>query len=291
MIAESFIPVRVTRDHALARDWELVLVSQGLAPQVGESLEGFVVSVPDHEAVAARAALAAYDEESLRAAPEPVEPARPMSLFSGVILGELLLLFFFVSSLNSPALPWFERGSADAERILSGELWRTVTALTLHADIAHVLSNAAAAAIFFSAVCSVLGAGLGSILVLLAGAGGNWLNALAHGSSHASVGASTAVFGAVGMLGVLGMSKRRRTNMVARRKWLSVAAALALLAMLGTAGQRTDLFAHLFGFAAGALLALFAVRLTYMPGFAIQLLSGAAALTLLVYCWYLAFFR
>lgn len=291
MIAEPLIPVRVTHDHALAREWELVLVSQGLAPHVGESLDGFVLSVPDHEAAAARAALAAYDEENQRAALEPVEPPQPMSLFSGIILGELLLLFYFITSLKNPALPWLERGSADAERILNGELWRVVTALTLHADVAHVLGNAAAAAIFFSAVCSILGAGLGSMMVLLAGAGGNLLNAIMHGASHISVGASTAVFGAVGMLGVLGMSKRRRTSMVARRKWLSVAAALALLAMLGTAGQRVDLFAHLFGFAAGALLALFVVRLRSAPGAAIQLLCGAAALALLVYCWYLALAR
>lgn len=270
------------------REWELVVVSQGLSPHVGESLEGFVLSVPVDEAGAARAALAAYDEESLRIAPEPVEPAQPLSLFWGIVIGELLLLFFFITNFKSSVFPWLERGSANAERILSGELWRVVTALTLHADIAHVVANAAAAAIFFSAVCGILGAGLGSIMVLLAGAVGNLLNAIMHGASHISVGASTAVFGAVGMLGVLGMSQRRRTSLVARRKWLSVAAALALLAMLGTAGQRVDLFAHLFGFAAGAVLALFAVRLPRVPGVAIQLLCGAAALTLLVYCWCLA---
>lgn len=284
-----FSPVRATRDPALARDWELVLISQGLSPTVDEGLDGFVVRVPASETAAALAALAAYDKESSRAAPQPVEPPQPISLFWGIVIGELLVLFFFITHLKSPNISWFERGSADAERILSGELWRVVTALTLHADIAHVLGNAAAAAIFFSAVCSMLGAGLGSALILLAGAGGNYLNAFMYGSSHISVGASTAVFGAVGILGILGMSQRRRTSLVARRKWLSAAAALALLAMLGTAGQRVDLFAHLFGFAAGALLAaVVAVLFPKSPGMLIQLFSGAAALALIAYSWYLA---
>jgi len=284
--------VRITHDHALVREWELVLVSQGLAPHVGESMDGFVLSVRADEAAAARAALAAYDEENLRAARERVTPPEPMSLFSGIILGELLLLFFFITSLKTPAFPWLQRGSADAERILNGELWRVVTALTLHADIAHVLGNAAAAAIFFSAVCSILGAGLGSVALLFAGAIGNYLNALmygSHGSAHISVGASTAVFGAVGMLGVLGMSTRRRTTMVARRRWLSVAAAVALLAMLGTAGQRTDLFAHLFGFAAGVVMAaLVVITRLKAPGELTQLSCGAAALAVIACCWYLA---
>ena len=78
-----------------------------------------------------------------------------------------------------------------AELILAGELWRAVTALTLHADHAHLLSNAIACALFLSVVCGALGAGVGSALVLLAGAGGNLANALLHGSHRVSVGAAT----------------------------------------------------------------------------------------------------
>ena len=112
-------------------------------------------------------------------------------------------------------MQWFERGSADADRILHGELWRTVTALTLHADLAHVLSNAIGITVFLGALSSIMGPGLSSALVLLAGAGGNLANALIHGSSHVSIGASTSVFGAVGMLGGLGLARRGRKKVAA----------------------------------------------------------------------------
>ena len=129
-------------------------------------------------------------------------------------------LFFFITVAWYPTAQWFERGSADADRILLGELWRTVTALTLHANLAHVLSNAIGITLFLGALSTILGPGLGSALVLLAGAGGNLANALVHGSAHVSVGASTSVFGAVGMLGGLGLARRGRKKLPRRRAWL-----------------------------------------------------------------------
>ena len=289
MTTDFPITVRVTRSQALAQEWELVLITQGLAPSVWPTSDGFALIVPENELEAARAALAAYERDNPSSVPEPAEPAEPIDLFWGMVVALLLLGFFFVTTLKDSAVPWLARGSGDAERILAGELWRTVTALTLHADIVHVVSNAVAAAIFLSAVYSILGVGLGSVLVLLSGAGGNFFNALMHGSSHISVGASTAIFGAVGMLGVLGMSKRRRSGLARRRAWLPIAAAVALLAMLGTAGQRVDIFAHLFGFLAGAVLAgLATLVVPKPPAQVVQWLCGTAALATIVYCWFLA---
>jgi hypothetical protein len=53
-------------------------------------------------------------------------------------------------SLTGPREPgaiWFDRGSASAQQILAGEVWRTVTALTLHADLAHVVVLSAIASL------------------------------------------------------------------------------------------------------------------------------------------------
>jgi rhomboid protease GluP len=126
-------------------------------------------------------------------------------------------------------------------------------------------------------------------VVLLAGAGGNLANALVHGSAHVSVGASTSVFGAVGMLGGLGLARRGRKKVPRRRAWAPVAAALALLAMLGTGGERVDVLAHLFGFLFGAVLGLFFAFVTPRPpGFRIQWAWGSAAAAVLIYCWTLA---
>src|SRR2546422_4485816 len=71
--------------------------------------------------------------------------------------------------------------------IVAGEWWRTVTALTLHADVPHLLGNAVASVVLVGAVSRELGPGLGLWLLVLAGAGGNALTAVAHGARYDSV--------------------------------------------------------------------------------------------------------
>ena len=286
----SQILLRVTGDQHLAEEWELVLLAQGLSPSLRRTPDGVVLTVPEAEVDRALASLAAYERENHRKATEPVEPMESGSLRAGVAVAMILLIFFIITAQWLPALSWFARGSADAERILQGDLWRTVTALTLHADVVHALSNAVAVALFLGAVSSMVGAGLGGALVLLAGAGGNLANAFLHGSPHVAVGASTAVFGAVGLLASLGVTRRRRRSLSRWRACLPVAAALALLGMLCSGGQRVDIWAHLFGLLVGAVLgipvALVALR---APGLSIQWACGTAAIAVLIYCWILAF--
>jgi membrane associated rhomboid family serine protease len=258
--------------------------------------EGFVLSVPIDEAERAAGVISAYesekrDYESRREQEAQREP-EPIAAGSGpaaVAVSAALMLFFFLTGPRNPAVIWFERGSADAERILLGELWRTVTALTLHADVAHVLANALVGAVFLSAVCGALGAGVGCALVLLSGAGGNLANALFQSSHHVSVGASTAVFGAVGLLSGLAVARRRRQQSLRRHAWVPIGAGLAILAMLGTTGARVDLWAHLFGLLVGGVLGIpvgFALRRP--PGPLTQWILGGTAFMAVLYCWGLA---
>ena len=284
------IVLRVTGDRHLAEEWELVLLAQGLSPSLRRTPDGVVLSVPEAELDRALAGLSAYERENPRKAAEPVEPTGSGSLLAGAAVALMLLIFFSITVQWLPALSWFARGSADAERILQGELWRTVTALTIHADVAHALSNAVAVALFLGALSSMVGAGLGGALVLLAGAGGNLANAFLHGSPHNAVGASTAVFGAVGLLGSLGTIRRRRRALSRWRAWLPVAAALALLGMLGSGGQRVDIWAHLCGLLVGTVLGIpIALVAPRPPGLRIQWACGAAAVAVLIYCWTVAF--
>ena len=233
--------------------------------------------------------LSAYERENPPKLRETDEPVEPPNLVAGASIAGILLLFFFITAMGHPSVQWFELGSADADRILFGELWRAVTALSLHANLAHVLSNAIGITIFLGALSNILGPGLASALVLLAGAGGNLANALIHGSAHVSIGASTSVFGAVGMLGGLGLARRGRSKVPKRRAWLPFAAALALLAMLGTGGERVDVLAHLFGFLFGGVFGLlFAFVTPRPPGLRIQWACGGAAFAVLISCWLLA---
>jgi len=283
------IGVRVTVDQRLAEEWQLVLLAQGLSPSLRRSPQGLVLSVPEAEADRALASLSAYEQENPRKVAEHVEEIKAGSVLAGVTVALMLLLFFFVTVRWLPTLTWFERGSADAQLIIRGELWRIVTALTLHDDAVHVLSNAVAAALFFSFVSNMVGVGVGGALVLLAGAGGNLADAFLHGSPHDAVGASTAIFGAVGTLGSLGVMRRRRSALSRWRGWLPMAASLALLGMLGSGGERVDIWAHLFGLLVGALVGIVtALVMPRPPGRLIQWGCGTASIIVLITCWALA---
>jgi rhomboid protease GluP len=286
----SEIPLRVTPDQRLAEEWELVLLAQGLTPSVHRSADGVVLSVPEEELETALASLSAYERENPPKLQDREHPIEEPNWIAGILVAELLLGFYFVTAMRNTTVPWFERGSADAGRILLGELWRSVTALTLHTDLAHAASNAAAAAIFLSVLFGLLGVGLGIALVLLAGGAGNLANAFLQGSPHVSVGASTAIFGAVGMLGGLGVVRRRRISTAKRQAWIPVAAALGLLAMLGTGGPHVDVLAHFFGFLIGGVLGILcAFVFPRLPGLGVQWFFGCAALATLIYCWIVAF--
>ena len=287
MIELSAIRLRVAPRRRKADEWALVLEAEGLSPRVWQAPEGFVVGVPAEEAERASAALFAYESENPPRPPEVLaETAGSAHLYVALAVWVVLLDLFFITDAWAPAARWFEYGSADAERIVAGELWRSVTALTLHADLKHALANAIAGAIFLTAVCRRLGPGLGVALVLLTGVGGNLINAFAHDAFHVSVGASTAVFGAVGMLGGIGVVRRRRLGVRGRYAWIPLAAGLALLAMLGTTGERIDLWAHLFGFVVGSALGLaVALAVPVPPRARVQWAFGLAALALVVLSW------
>ncbi len=125
-----------------------------------------------------------------------------------------------------------------------------MTALTLHADGQHLLGYLLIGGGFIPMLCRALGSGLDWSLLLLSGSFGNLLNAFLQAPLHRSVGASTAVFGAVGLLAAIHLLRERQ------RWYLPLAAALALLALLGSEGENTDLGAHLFGLAVGIVLGL-----------------------------------
>jgi len=279
-------PIRVAPSARTAKDWSLVLLAEGLPVRVAPADRGWGVWVPAAEAERAAALLELYLREN-RPRPEVPAPAWPGSgpVHAALVLVAGLLLFFLVTGPAAAGSPWLERGASSA-RILAGEPWRAVTALTLHADTAHALSNAAAGMLFFSLAFRALGPGLGVALVLAAGALGNAVNAGLRAAPYLSVGASTSVFGAVGLLAGLAAARGGGGR---RRPWVMAAAGLALLAMLGTGGLRTDVWAHFFGLVVGGVLGAGVGRwLERPPALAAQVGWGGVALALVAASWALA---
>jgi rhomboid protease GluP len=269
-------PLREEHDEGVAHDKSLALEGMGIAHEVqSNEQDTWIIVVDDADAARAERVLAAWEGEN---APRPEAPARPIygPSLVGAVAAVAIVSFAAFLGLTSSAR-WVERGSADATLILRGEWWRVATALTLHADAAHVVGNAAAVGILFTAVASRLGPALAAWLPLVAGLAGNAATALVTRSGHLSIGASTTVFGAVGILSAL--------QVPGRRAWLTLGAGVALLGFLGT-GERADLFAHLFGFLAGVVEGLALRRASPPRRSPLQPALAAAAIAALAGAWW-----
>ncbi len=228
---------------AQALDASLLLEAVGIPHELyGLPDDRWLVAVEERARSVAQATLAAYELEN---APGPEPAARPE--YGDSLVGFWVALAIILSTmLIGPRGPtvWFERGAADAARILNGEWWRALTALSLHADAGHAAGNAVAAGLLLTALARRLGPGIAVWSTLAAGLAGNLATAWSVHANYSSVGASTAVFGALGTLSAL--------QAPGRRAWVTLGAGVALLGFLGT-GEKADLLAHLFGFVAGAL--------------------------------------
>jgi membrane associated rhomboid family serine protease len=205
----------------------------------------------------------------------PSPPSAPkFSLFAFVWI--MALFFGLQAHFSSGPGAWTDRGVADSSAIVRGEWWRTLTALTLHADLPHLIANVGVGLIFAAALLPLLGTGWTWAGIVLSGAAGNWLNAWGHrgtGDSHFSIGASTAVFGGLGMLvgwqvaeAIRGNRKPCLAAQVSRTVWFPIGAGLALLAYLGSGSEdeRVDFMAHLFGMLAGGAIG-FVLAWTRLP--------------------------
>ncbi len=168
------------------------------------------------------------------------------------------LLFVFHQQSQDPTLA-DRYASSSIGLIALGEWWRPFTALFLHGDGGHILGNLASGAVFGALVSKSIGPRNGWAMILLSGTLGNAItSAVTYPEPFVSLGASTAVFGALGILSGIGLVENFREEL--RMPWMRVLApllaGLVLLGWLGGAapGAGVDVFGHVFGFSAGVLL-------------------------------------
>jgi membrane associated rhomboid family serine protease len=160
-------------------------------------------------------------------------------------------------------------------------------ALTLRWDGPHLVANLGAGVWFGYLAGRQLGAGTAWLLTVTGAAAANFFDAHFGPATYRSVGASTAVFTALGLIAA--HSWRTRFHLPQRRalRWAPLIAGLVLLGWFGSAGEGTDLVAHALGFVSGCLLgALAALRtvealLNRVP----QWLAGLATLGSLALAW------
>jgi len=278
--------------------WPLVLAARGIPCRSVQGDEGWQLLVHRQHLAEAYRQISLYETENRNWPPPPpvVPPLRENPVGTLVVLAALAAFANLTEAnlfrLGFPTVVWQQLGQADAALIRQGEWWRCVTALTLHSGWLHLLGNLVFGGVFGWRLSRETGSGLAWLLILLAGFGGNLLNALLRSGDYVSVGASTAVFGAIGLLATLNLVRFRKPLW---KRWaLPLAAALGLLGMLGSGGERTDLGGHLFGFACGLIIgALAALGLLRWgrPGSRLNATLGTLAWAAILGAWWLAIRR
>lgn len=271
-----------------------MLQSTGIDAQVLLGENGYVLTVDSRDALSARRQLALYRKENKDWKPQEDTAPSPIRSdgFNGVFLyASLLLLVDFFQQSRWLGLDWLGSGKMSAGLVRQGEWWRCFTALTLHADLSHLVGNLVFGALFGWLVSRQLGMGLAWFAIVLSGALGNGINAFIQTSSHTAIGASTAVFAALGILaGSAWIIRRRHLHQPRLLRWAPLVGGVVLLAFLGTGGERTDITAHLTGFLSGGFVGvgLGWIDHRFQLGPRTQAVLGSLTVALLAFAWLLA---
>ncbi len=271
-----------------------VLNAVGIASVIEYDGFNYRLAVWAGDLPAATGHLRAYNAERRAArAPRIAVPAEHVHSIPwlGTVFYVLILLGVAraISSGLWPAQA-FDNGVLDALAVRSGQWWRAWTALTLHWDGAHLMANLGGGLWFGTLAARQLGNGWAWLMIVTAAAAANLFDAHFGPAWYHSAGASTAVFAALGLMAA--HAWRTRYYLPQRRvlRWAPLVGGVILLGWLGSAGEGTDLIAHVMGFTLGGVLGAVAAvpainaLLNRVP----QWISGALALASLAAAWTLA---
>lgn len=284
----ALVALRRCRNRRDADQYALVLAAAGMNATVMPDVAGATLLVAGADAIRANDELMAYDLENRSWRPKRRLGRLPALRIDVALIYWAVMLFFFAAAANNAlSIDWVGIGSARSDAILQGEWWRTATALFLHVSFAHLLANLAFGAVFLALLAQITGPGAALLLAILGGIAGNIVNAFWQGAGHASIGASTAVFAALGTLVAMGQRERDDGRFRYLRRWAPLIGGLTLLIMLGFGGENTDIAAHIFGFFAGLVLGWAVARWKH-DGSAeprLQWISGGIAGAIVCVAW------
>jgi membrane associated rhomboid family serine protease len=270
----------------LCREYSLVLEARGIEHETAEDESSWVLRVPAGMLHRAYEELGRYSVERgvRRSVPEVVQP-HPGAAIGVFLYVLILLLTAYCAGRASFGVDWLSSGSLDAGA--RGEWWRAVTALTLHLDQEHLLGNVLFGAVAGIAASRLLGPGVAWASILGAAALANYAEILISPITHRAVGASTAVFAALGMLS--GMAWRQRLTLRERLwyRWAPLIAGICLLTLLGAGSAHVDVLGHALGFLFGLGVGWILVR-SGVPGSRgprTQVIAGLGAVSLVCAAW------
>jgi membrane associated rhomboid family serine protease len=284
--------VHTSRKQQPCSERALVLLSVGIPYQiVAVNSARFTLVVPASVAEKAKFEIWEYEQENqiTQSSRQPIAPNYEKSI-SGVI-GYLIVvvLVAWLSEISAFGQDWLAAGRIDGILLRDGEWWRVITALTLHGGLKHILGNMVFGAFFGILAGGLIGPGFAWLAILITAAIANTLNAFLLDEGHRAIGASTAVFAALGLLSGFVW----RSKLMAQEKWAwrlgPVVGGIALLAYTGTGGPNTDVGAHLAGFVCGFGGGMVVTRLSKFSGNSrLQFASGLLALGIVFIAWTIA---
>ncbi|MFT4547931.1 MAG: rhomboid protease GluP [Verrucomicrobiales bacterium] len=244
--------------RSAAEEHGLVVVAMQMAcwilsPSKADS--GYRIAVRPTDQARALAEIAAYEEDARDA---EQSPGRPLPSFENghwfAFAYALVLILCFIHQGRDTNFE--ERYLANNHSIIDdGKTYLAGSALLLHGSVFHIASNICSGILFGVFVAGSIGPKLGWSLIVLSGAAGNLINAHHYYPAlHRSLGASTAVFGAIGILTGFGLIAAFLSPKSApwARAIIPIAGGVGLLGWLGLGDSgNVDVMAHVFGFAAG----------------------------------------
>ncbi len=279
-----------SRNRQLCADRSLVLSSAQIPHQLIDDSDSCALVVPAAESARAASELRLYDEENPPPIPQPrpkIELQDPLPGLIGYVL--LVCLVAGLAGYTFFGKDWLAAGRVDGELIRQGEIWRLFTALTLHGSVKHLLGNLVFGVFFGLFAGRLLGSGVAWLVIVLAAATGNAINVMLLEPSHRAIGASTAVFAALGLLaGYVWKGRFMRQDGWSNR-YGPIVGGLALLMYTGTGGPNTDIGAHLLGFVCGFAAGIMLIRFGLTSNDAhVQRVSGSLAVLLIILSWLIA---
>jgi rhomboid protease GluP len=288
--AESASAVVFRGSKRLCHEHSLVLEARGIEHELRENGDSCSVCVPPSLLQKAYEELSRYATERgmPRRAPEPAivpHSGAGIGIFFYILI---LLAIAYCAGVGLLNADWLAAGALDANA--RGEWWRTVTALTLHLDQEHLLGNVLFGVIAGIAASRLLGPGIAWAGIVASAALANYTEALITPLTHRAVGASTAVFAALGILS--GMAWRQRLTLRERLwyRWAPLIAGICLLTLLGAGSAHVDVLGHALGFIFGLGLGWAYIRAD-MPNYRGrrgQMVAGGATLLAICVAWFLA---
>lgn len=251
---------------------------------------GFALMVAEDSLALAQKNLREVAEEILAAQarpPAPVIVSHSNAWIGSVLYAMVLMAVAYAAGIDLFGVDWFELGSINGSLPSTHQWWRVFTALTLHTDVAHLTGNLVFGAVFGYFGSIAIGGGVAWAGIVMGAALGNTLDAILMPQSHSSIGASTAVFAALGLLSAHAWLRGDATGLRRARQWAPMVAGVMLLALTGMGGENTDIVAHVTGFICGGLFGVILGRLN-QDGFknrGVQIAAGTLAIAVIACAW------